>query len=36
METPKSTVLLNYHAPLAYNQEVEAALDVMSFVMDMR
>ena len=36
METPKSTVLLNYHAPLAYSQEVEAALDVISFVMDMR
>ena len=36
METPKSTVLLNYHAPLTYSQEVEAALDVMSFVMDMR
>ena len=36
METPKSTVLLNYHAPLTYSQEVEAALDVISFVMDMR
>ena len=36
METPLSTVFLNYRAPLAYSQEVEAALDVFSFVMDMR
>ena len=36
METPKSTVLLNYNASLAYSQDVVAALDVVSFVMDMR
>ena len=36
METPQSTVFLYYHAPVTYNCDVEAALDVMSFVMDMR
>jgi zinc protease len=36
METPQSTVILNYQAPVAYSCENEAALDVVSFVMDMR
>lgn len=36
METPQSTVFLYYHAPVKYSAEIDAALDVMSFVMDMR
>ncbi len=36
METPQSTVFLYYHAPVKYSAEVDAALNVMSFVMDMR
>lgn len=36
METPQSTVILYYHAPVKYSADVDAALDVMSFVMDMR
>ena len=36
METPQSTVFLYYYTPVVYSAEVDAALNVMSFVMDMR
>ena len=36
METPQSTVLLNYHAPLAYSAANSAALDAVSYILDMR
>ena len=36
METPLSTVFLQYQAPVQYSMDNEAALDVLSFIMDMR
>ncbi|MBQ9311185.1 MAG: insulinase family protein [Bacteroidales bacterium] len=36
METPQSTVVLYYHAPVNYSAANDAALNVLSFIMDMR
>ena len=36
METPQSTVVLLYHAPMAYTQTNKAALDAVSYILDMR
>ena len=36
METPQSTAVLLYHAPLAYTQTNKAALDAISYILDMR
>ena len=36
METPLSTVFLQYQAPVQYSMDNEVALDVISFIMDMR
>ena len=36
METPQSTVFLTYHAPLAWSAANEAAMDAISYIMDMR
>ena len=36
METPKSTVLINYHVTAPYSQVNEAALNAISYIMDMR
>ncbi len=36
METPVSTVMLKYHAPLAYYTATDVALDAIAYIMDMR
>ena len=36
METPQSTVFITYHAPLAWSAANEAAMDAISYIMDMR
>ena len=36
METPMSTAAIVYHAPMAYTAANDAALDAVSYIMDMR
>ena len=36
METPMSTAAIIYHAPMAYTAANQAALDALSYIMDMR
>ena len=36
METPLTTVLVVYHAPMEFDQKNQAALDALSYILDMR